>query len=45
MKNMLKKCYRCKLYLKHDSNFGYCKKYKCQARAMDDCKVIEDIVS
>lgn len=34
------KCYKCKTYLAHDSNFGYCKKYKTQAKANDDCKTV-----
>ena len=37
------KCYRCKSYLKHDNNFGYCKKYNCQAKADEDCKIISKI--
>ena len=37
------KCYKCKNYKKHDSNFGYCKKYDCQARGTDDCEVIREI--
>lgn len=39
------KCYKCPYYIRHDSNFGYCKKYQCQARGNDDCDVIIPIVS
>lgn len=35
-----KKCYMCKKYLAHDSNFGYCKKYKTQAKSNDSCDTI-----
>ena len=38
--NYALKCYRCKKYLRHDSNFEYCKKYKTQSRGSDDCEVI-----
>ena len=37
------KCYKCKSYKRHDSNFGYCKKYLCQARGSDDCDIIREI--
>ena len=40
----MKMCYKCKAYLKHDANFGYCKKYQCQARSTDTCKVIQEMV-
>ena len=39
-----KMCYKCKAYLKHDANFGYCKKYQCQARSTDTCRVIQEMV-
>lgn len=38
-------CYKCKAYIRHDNNFGYCKKFQCQARAIDDCEVIRKMVS
>ena len=37
------KCYNCKYYLKHDDNFGYCKKYNCQAKSDENCKIISEI--
>lgn len=37
------RCYKCKSYLKHDDNFGYCKKYNCQARNNDNCDIIEPL--
>ena len=39
-----KMCYKCKSYFKHDANFGYCKKYQCQARSTDTCKVIQEMI-
>lgn len=38
-------CFKCRSYLRHDSNFGYCKKYKCQARGTDNCDVIKEMAS
>ena len=40
----MKMCYKCKAYLKHDANFGYCKKYQCQARGTDTCKIIQEMI-
>lgn len=40
---MLMKCYYCKKWLKHDNNFGYCKKYNCQAKGDENCKIIQKI--
>ena len=37
------KCYKCSRYLKHDNNFGYCRKYNCQAKSDDSCETIEPI--
>lgn len=33
-------CRRCKQYIRHDDNFGYCVRYNTQARHDDTCKTI-----
>lgn len=37
-------CRKCKSYVKHDEYFGYCIKYKCQARHDDTCTTILEVV-
>ena len=38
-------CRKCKSYIAHDENFGYCIRYKCQARQDDTCKIILEMVN
>lgn len=33
-------CRRCHSYHRYDDYFGYCNKYKCQARHDDTCKTV-----
>ena len=37
-------CRKCKEYIAHDEYFGYCKRYKCQARHDDTCEIIREMV-
>lgn len=37
-------CRRCKSYQAHDEFFGYCWKFKCQARHDDSCKTIKEMI-
>lgn len=39
-----KPCFKCYSYIKHDAFFGYCPKYKCQARATDNCEIIQKMI-
>ena len=38
-------CRKCYEYVEYDDNFGYCRKYNCQARHNDTCKIIMEMVS
>lgn len=33
-------CRKCRSWLRFDDNFGYCKKFNCQARHDDSCKTV-----
>ena len=37
-------CRKCKYYYVYDENFGYCNRYKCQARHDDTCSVIKEMI-
>ena len=44
MNILTKLCKKCPYYKEHDENFGYCKKYGQQARAVEYCKIIEELI-
>lgn len=37
-------CRRCWDWIRYDDNFGYCTRYKCQARHDESCKIIREMV-
>ena len=36
-------CRNCWDWIRYDDNFGYCTKYKCQARHDESCKIIREM--
>ena len=37
-------CRRCSRYIRYDYNFGYCMKYRNQARHDDTCEIIKEML-